>query len=230
MIEDDDDKIRRNLVLVSSFILICGWLGISEISFIEKFISQSVPLSSWKVASLFLVIVLYLSLRFRFADGTKKDYGRLIGEWNAIRISNVDKRIKNLLKTFTKSHKDSNVFTPKLSAYFKEQATDSVISNRSDWNLISLEATRVEAKDAWSGEVRMAIALGTNDGYTSSRAGGNSISYSFVGFERYRVLALSALKLVTYTKGAIDFIAPIVLAVLAVLFLTYKLLKDVNSF
>lgn len=230
MIEDDDDKIRRNLVLVSSFILICGWLGISEISFIEKFISQSVSLSTWKVTTLFLVILLYLSLRFRFSDGTKKDLGRLIGEWNAIRLANVDRRISSLLKAFTKSHKDTNVFTPNLSVYFKEQASDSVISNRNDWNLISLEATRVEPKDVWHGEVRMAIALGTNDGYTSSRAGGNSISYSFTGYERYRLLVLSAFKLVTYTKGAIDFIAPIALAVIAFLFLVYKLFKDVNCY
>lgn len=228
MIEDDDDKIRRNLVLISSLILICGWLGISEVSFIEKFISQPLSFETWRVTVLFLFILLYLTLRFRFADSTRKDSGRLIAEWNNIILNGIDSRIKKLFKAFTKKQKDTNVFIPKLSDYVKVQATDNVVSDRADWKLASLEATRVEAKEKWSGEVSMAISLFTDDGYTSSRAGGNTIGYSFVGYERYRLMTISFIKLVTYTKGAIDFIAPIVFAVTAFLFLICKLLKEIN--
>jgi hypothetical protein len=72
----------------------------------------------------------------------------------------------------------------------------------------------------------MAIDLKDNDGYSSNRVGGNKVEYSFEGFERYRLITVSFIRLVTYTKGAIDFIAPILLALLAFTVLVIRLAKD----
>ena len=72
----------------------------------------------------------------------------------------------------------------------------------------------------------VAIDLADNNGHTSKRVGGNKINYAFIGYERNRLMVISFLRLVTYTKGAIDFIAPILLTIFAVSILIVRLFKD----
>jgi hypothetical protein len=224
MIDDDNDKVRRNLVVASSIVIIFAWLGVSEAVFIEKLIGNQLVLLNWKISALFIAILTYLSLRYRFADTTKKEYGRLVGEWNAILANNVDKRIHQLLRIFTKKRQDVDIFSPKLSEYVNSQITDKVFGETRDWHLILLQHTSMQPKDAWSGELCMAIDLRDADGYIK-RVGGNKVEYSFQGYERYRLIAISSMRLLTYTKGAIDFIAPIAFAITAFMILFLKLFK-----
>lgn len=226
MIDDDNDKVRRNLVVASSIVITFAWLGVGEIVLIQKLIGHEVALLNWKVSVLFIAILTYLSLRYRFADSTIREYGRLIGEWNAIVANNVDKRIHQLFRIFTKTPQDTVLFSPKLSDYVNSQIADTAFGEKKDWHLVSLQHTSIQPKDMWSGELNMAIELMSADGYTSSRTGGNNIEYSFTGFERYRVLVISLIRLMTYTKGAIDFIAPISLTTFAFIILIFRLVRD----
>lgn len=228
MIEDDNEKIRRNLVFASSLIIILFWLGVGENILIEKLIGNQIVLTNWKVSTLLIAILVYLSLRYRFAETTQKDFGRLLGEWNAILSANVDRRIRHLFKNFTKTQRDTEVFTPKLSAYVNDQITDTAFGEGKNWKLFLLEQTSIHPKDNWSGELKMAIELRSSDGYISKRAGGNSIEYSLNGYGRYFILTVSSLRLAAYTKGAIDFIAPILLAIIAFLILIARLIRDIS--
>ncbi len=230
MIEDDNDKVRRNLVVISSAIVIFAWLGIDEGIFFEKLVGQRISLINWKVSALLIAVVGYFVLRYRFADSTKKEYGRLIGEWNAILVNNIEKRIHFIFKTFTKTKQDIDIFSPKLSDYVKDQMSDTAFGEKKDWHLISLQHTSIQPNDTWSGELGMAIDLRDNDGYSSKRVGGNKVAYSFEGYERYRLMTVSFLRLVTYTKGAIDFIAPILLALLASTVLIIRLVKNLGVY
>lgn len=223
MIDDENEKTRRNLVFASSLIIILSWLGISEEALINKLFGNQVSLINWKIITLSITILAYLSLRYRFADSTIKDYGRLIGEWNAIVATNIERRIHQLFRIFTKKRQDIDIFSPKLSDYVNSQITDTAFGERKDWYLTLLQHTSIQPKDTWSGELGMAIDLRDTDGYMSKRVGGNKIEYSFQGYERYRLIAISSMRLLTYTKGAIDFIAPIAFALTAFIILFIKL-------
>lgn len=228
MLDDDNEKIRRNLVFASSLIIILFWLGVGENVLIEKLIGNQIALTSWKVSTLFIAILTYLSLRYRFAEATKKDFARLLGEWNEIRTNKIERRINQLLESFSKTQKDTDIFTPTLSAYYKTQATDKLLSDREDWNLIAIRLASFRPKYGWIGDINVDIELGTDDGQTRNSGGGNnSISYSFVGLERKYLTAISLLKLLTYTRGAVDFVAPILLAVTAFLILCCGLLAQI---
>jgi hypothetical protein len=226
MIQDDNDKVRRNLVVASSAIIIFAWLGLNETILFERLFGNQVTTISWRVSILSIAILAYLSLRYRFADSTIKDYGRLIGEWCEILANNTDRRIHSIFKKFSRTQKDVAIFSPKLSDYVNDQISDTAFGEKRDWHLISLQHTSIQPKDTWSGELGMAIDLGDNDGYSSKRVGGNKVEYSFEGYERYRLITVSLLRLVTYTKGAIDFIAPILLALLAFIVLIIRLVND----
>jgi len=228
MIDDDNDKVRRNLVVASSIVIIFAWLGVSEAVLVEKLIGNQLALINWKVSVLFIAILTYLSMRYRFADSTKKEYGRLLSEWNAILANNIEKRIHQLFRIFTKKRQDIDIFSPKLSDYVNSQITDTAFGERRDWHLILLQNTSIQPKDSWSGELGVAIDLGDADGYTSKRVGGNKIEYSFQGYERIRLVAISSMRLVTYTKGAIDFIAPILLTISSFIILFLRLAKDIG--
>ena len=112
MIDDDNDKVRRNLVVASSIVIIFAWLGVSEAVLVEKLIGNQLALINWKVSVLFIAILTYLSMRYRFADSTKKEYGRLLSEWNAILANNIEKRIHQLFRIFTKKRQDIDIFSP----------------------------------------------------------------------------------------------------------------------
>jgi hypothetical protein len=63
---DDDDKIRRNLVVFSASIVLLYWLDVSVLDFVEtqwKF--RPSPIKAWIAA---LVVLSYLGLRYRFSD------------------------------------------------------------------------------------------------------------------------------------------------------------------
>lgn len=228
MINDDNDKARRNLVAISSFILIFYWLGINETILFEKFFGHKFTSSFWKLSVLLIVILAYFSLRYRFADSTKNEYSRLISEWNYILSVVLEKRIHKIFNKFVKTHNDFGIFLPKLDDYVISQKLDTAFGERKDWDLISLLPTSIIPKDKWNGEIGVSISLISSDGSRSIRTGGIKIDYSFNGFQRYRLIFLSLIWLITYTKGAIDFIVPILLTSCSFIILIWRLLTEIQ--
>jgi hypothetical protein len=74
---DDDDKIRRNLVVTSAFIIGVAWFDVSLPDVLERLFSVKsqagtpgavVQLSTWKVWVAALVVLGYMSWRYRWSD------------------------------------------------------------------------------------------------------------------------------------------------------------------
>ncbi|MNV45118.1 hypothetical protein D3C71_1369030 [compost metagenome] len=76
---DDDDKIRRNLMVTSAIIIGAAWFNVSLPEVLERLFSikspggtQSVQVSDWKVWIAALLVLGYLSWRYRWSDEVEK--------------------------------------------------------------------------------------------------------------------------------------------------------------
>lgn len=78
---DDDDKIRRNLMVTSAVIIGAAWFDVSLPEVLERLFSikpspstpgQVVQLSEWKVWLAALLMLCYMSWRYRWSDEVEK--------------------------------------------------------------------------------------------------------------------------------------------------------------
>lgn len=76
---DDDDKIRRNLIVTSAIVIGAAWFDISLPDLLERLFSiksapgaQAAQLSDWKVWVAALTALGYMSWRYRWSDEVEK--------------------------------------------------------------------------------------------------------------------------------------------------------------
>jgi len=86
---DDDDKARRNLVIASGVVLLCWVIGLPLESLAERLLgvspsSTTTKLVPWRVWTVALLVLGYLSLRFRFAKDTAETVDELKKEWSQL--------------------------------------------------------------------------------------------------------------------------------------------------
>lgn len=76
---DDDDKIRRNLIVTSAIVIGAAWFNVSLPEVLERLFSiktvdgtKSVVLSEWKVWLAALAVIGYMGWRYRWSDEVEK--------------------------------------------------------------------------------------------------------------------------------------------------------------
>lgn len=76
--DDEDSKIRRNLVTASAIVIVTAWLDVSVPDILERVFSLKAPavpaleIAAWKVWSAILAVLLYFVWRYRWSDEVEK--------------------------------------------------------------------------------------------------------------------------------------------------------------
>lgn len=82
---DDDEKVRRNLVVFSSSVLVANYLEISFTKLATQFLKlEQTDLNPLKVATLSLLILIYLAVRYRFSEEGVKYSETMKLEWKEL--------------------------------------------------------------------------------------------------------------------------------------------------
>ncbi|QBK04504.1 hypothetical protein DW355_06630 [Hylemonella gracilis] len=76
-IDDEDPKVRRNLVAFSSAILLFAWLELPMKAVTEKFVSTSWSAEPLRVWLAIAGVLIYLAMRFHFIGGGKEAFSTL---------------------------------------------------------------------------------------------------------------------------------------------------------
>lgn len=84
---DDDDKVRRNLIVVSFAVVLYFWLELPDTLIARKLIGDEATLSGWKVWLVLVVVILYLLLRFFSATTLSKEWAAAAAQLQAKRIA-----------------------------------------------------------------------------------------------------------------------------------------------
>lgn len=213
MIDDADDKVRRNLVLFCSFFLISYWLNISSTELIHKLTGLNINLSVNKKATLLLVILIYLSLRYKFSKAFTEGFNQLKIDWlfkmKSVATRMVDHQLSNC------SSSNSDIFDPSLDKFCSKFLSDQTGAWNEEYDKAKM--TLVGSLDftyEWGGQVTVQVDVYQKKNGNKSIGQNALIEFSFKGLNKYKLLCRSVVSLI-YSKSAVDLLVPILLVLLS---------------
>lgn len=226
-VEDGDEKTRRNLV-VASGALITAWIaGIPVPVVMEKLVGREVQLSYWRVFLAALLVLTYMTLRFRFASDTKAAYQNLKAEWRSECCAQIRRAVDRWLMRYTRTGEESKFFGGSLSKA-ETEATKSIAEARRTVSGERPELGRPRVVGHMSfvdnyGQVdidpfnsRVHVQYEWNYRSQVLNSTGNlAPEFNITGVHRFWLKAKALVKLVSYTESSLQVLVPAALATIA---------------
>jgi hypothetical protein len=218
---DEDDKVRRNLVMVSSAILISAWLEVPFAAFIGKLVDISyVKPDSWKVWVVGFFVMIYLALRYSFSsDGS--DYRTSVkSEIDMLRRHKAVDFAQSQADSFTNTGKEPVVFRGELGGLIANVQAERPASHRP-----KMKVTLAEQRDTpWSFKAGIDFEWPTTGGGFTS-CSGNTLDVLIAGRQRWLVEAKTQLHCWVYSESSIKYLVPVVLGLSATATLFGKVIQ-----
>lgn len=213
MLDDVDDKIRRNLLVFSFFVVAAWWLELPlewPLSYRDSFNN----VNRTHLLTLALAVQIYLLLRYRFSRATIKCFNEYKVEASILFRRKLESYIANKTTNFTKNL-DSSLFSPRLQLYVENEEQDDAFGDGLHNKLVALKVTDVKFKDRWSGTVSCTRTLIGSSNFEIHRDGGHYPEF-IVGKSHRALVWLRVLAhIVFYTRGAIELTLPAALGILS---------------
>lgn len=229
---DEDDKIRRNMVIFSSGILASAILELPFSSLVQVVLSATYKgPDNWKVWGLGLVILAYMALRYRFSSEGERYISEYEKDMASLRWKYLNELVQAQATYFTKTGREPKVFKGGLSDYVRGHETTVMRNNR---NLTSIPRPILKTNllehmgGNWAYRVGVALAWQTIE-HSSSSTGG-IIDMLVEGREKLIVQVRTWLHCTFYSRASIVYLTPIILGLLAALLLCWRLLQIYLSF
>lgn len=216
LIDDTNEKLRRNLIVLSFTIVIGSFMGLdfdqqgklfSVISYTELS-----PLKFW---STLLAIQTYVFLRYWFDGDREKDKTRAKDEYEALKQNLISFILcRELKKAILKKR------MPRWIIDFKELEEPNLQKNYKDNGLPSKVISNVnlekDAVNSWNGWLSKNYSAEWKDKGFYSNSGGYRYQYILGPIIKWVIRLLATTKHLTFSKTNVDFYIPVVLAALAI--------------
>ena len=209
MLDDDDKKVRRNLVLYSTIIIGAWFLGISIQSLAKEFLPSETSLTEipvYKITLIQIAVQTYLFLRYRFSEYAKNEFNDFEKEIEGLFQIKTEKYVRRKIRRF-RAYLTDTTFNPTLQEYVKDEE-----ENRSGFGknnkLVSMQIDQIAFKTSWSGDIKIYKELKTEDGGDISRTGGNVLQFALGKPHQFYIRAKSIVHVIMYTSGATNYIFP----------------------
>ncbi|VVE30966.1 hypothetical protein PMO31116_03607 [Pandoraea morbifera] len=221
VIDDTNDKVRRNVVTLSAAIVVMAFFGLSlsPQASIGLFVKGEFP--AWKVWACLLAALVYCFLRYRFESSTDQAIQHMQKEHGSIR----DRLVETLLAKDIRAH----ILTGRRPVYITDIDEEPFVEENRRQGLgrlrdvgVRVSFTKEERPTKWAGRVSVALTLEGEHGI-SNRQGGNLREFRVSGIKRAQ-FQLRALGRVLYSKGAVDVWMPFGLSAIAACICVYRLL------
>jgi len=228
---DEDDKIRRNLVVASVAVVLVWWLDVPLSLILAKFgdTGRPLPFVAWRVWAAVLVILLYLILRYRFAPDTTEAIRMLRENWRHRRNLETQALLRRQLARFTKTGADSSVFAARLPQLVENYARE-VAGHRNQQLLEvprpTLTIFSFKAGDDWGGRIEIQMRWAA----AGSHAGGDrraEIDFLFEGTNKAYVLLRTTAHIAVYSEGSTRLLLPALFVYVALLIVLANLSRAV---
>ena len=224
--EDDDLKVRRNLVLVSALVLVFAWLGIPFSAVIGKLIATtSVYPEDYKVWLVGLASLAYLGLRYSFSNEGVKSSKELQDEIKRMLVSKAISMAQRKANYLVRTGKEPSIFSGKLTEYVRGRAKD-LGSVKEHLDLpTSIRMSMQEYHLApWNFYMNAELAWASGGKMEAASSGGNSIEVKIAGFDRLLINVWTRLHVFAYSESSIRYLAPALLGIAATFVLVGKIL------
>lgn len=218
ILEDEDSKIRRNLVMVSGAILCSSWLGVQLTAFFEKLLPAGTQAPDmWKLWVVELAVLIYLGIRYRFSEEGAKYVITAKEELNTIRRHRATDYAQSEANRLTKTGIESPIFQGELSELISHWNKDhaQAVSGPRPKMMVSL----IEQTDSpWNFTIGVSAYWDTAGGGSTSTSG-NTVKVQILGGARRRIELVSRIHLWAYTESSIRYLVPVLMGLAAALVL-----------
>lgn len=208
MIDDADDKVRRNLVVFSAVVIGLGFLGVPVGSVAEKLIGKGAPIPANRLIAVALAVLIYLLARYRFLKETEELMARVL--LHRIKLTQVlIVWLANFrANVWSRGGPDIRLFHPPLAAAVQDASDkrDRFPAERPAQVVFSM------IKDAGPDDRRAhtSIAMSWRNGQAFSGGGGTVFEVKNLSIHLYRSLAW--FRATMYTQAGITYAVPLLLA------------------
>jgi hypothetical protein len=235
MAEDEDDKTRRNVVLLSTLILLGAWLDVKPGAIVARMIGET-PAAEVSLLRVWLAlgaVLFYVAWRFQHASSTRAAMDRAQEQWQATLQFQARRLIWRHLRRYSRSGKDSPLFNRGL-AVRAEELTDELIAEhkfdrtktgRAQFHpeteiVFHRKETEVALAPHETGHVAPVIVW---PGVSVTLRGGNHIKFRIAGWRRYPLKAFAAQRLCASTQAGTELAAPVLLAAAATAVVSFRI-------
>jgi len=224
---DDDDKARRNLVIASGVVLLCWVIGLPLESLAERLLgvspsSTTTKLVPWRVWTVALLVLGYLSLRFRFAKETAETVDELKKEWGQLVEGILRNYLRRCLARYSRTGTEPRAFRDSLDAVITEKIESMKDALRElpgsptqrpplARPIVLLTKVTSSNDSAYEGDVEILCAWQTPAGRQQSE-GGTRPAFAITGWRRTKLRAFALLNLLVYSRSSLQILLPVVLA------------------
>jgi hypothetical protein len=207
MDEDTDDKIRRNLVVVSAAVVVGAWLELGAGSVLERVLGQTTAttITPWRLWAAVLALLAYLALRYRFSEASRSALKLLRTEVHSLSVKAATKALDAELSRFGETRRESDA--PSFPGIKKAvEALDPPPQADPTRRLHSLGFGNRETN--FVGEVQFISTVG---------AANNTVrtAFKFGTMRRLWLKAKVASRLVCYSQTSTTLLVPLALAAVA---------------
>lgn len=218
-IDDEDPKVRRNLVAFCALLLLFAWLQIPVSAITAKYFDKTPidPLRLWLAAA---VTLAYLYLRYHFTGGG----GKAISLLQRLRAEALDRLVSELV------HRKYNDATsvqlrPDLDAILDDARVKARIQHAdTDLNprLLKVHAWRPDKEDKCEGEIEL-VFIWTTKGQSSFTTVSTAIQYALRSRTRLWTQLRAFWTSWVFSEGSLLHLAPILMSAGAAGLIAYRL-------
>ncbi len=224
-VSDDNDKIRRNLVMASTGALLAAFLNVKVEGTAKLLgVAEVTNLQSWKVWTALMIVLFYLLLRYRFDPATQKLGESFGGEFVPMVQKVVGLYLERKLCWDINRSKTSKILSNDsliraIHSLFTDHGSKVLLA---DWNKrLDFTYMQPHSGNMWKGGHRFNIGVDLGEG--RAIAGGGIADVTIPIGIKLIVSMITGLKLFFYTRTGVELLMPYALGGGAVLVCIFKI-------
>lgn len=213
--DDTTEKVRRNVVVLSSGIIIASALDLQTDQASKLFgvieLQSIGTLRFWLILS---IVLIYVFLRYWFDSETFSQKSRLLSELSIIRLDVLTKYLKFEVKQAFKK----NTLPPSIDNFEELKKPELLVryENHESLSEINIDLSIERSPgSSWSGWVLPDYQLEWDKKHFSTKSGGNRYQFVLSKNKENFLEVISFVKLFLYSKSSVDFLIPILLFVIS---------------
>lgn len=225
--DDDDAKIRRNLVVTSMLVLALIFLGVGVDDVLKKVIGTDVApkVHAWRAWLVVVLVLVYQVMRYRFSDEYVEAFDALKVEWQGELLKRAQKVVAIDIWHGIKSGTPSAAASELLTALEILRSRLGHVAP-TDWRVRNLTFAVLPLGFGmrWEGQVAVGIVATRTDGPPIDHE--MPVSFDVTRQMKRSVMVRSAVRMLAYSRSSTRFLLPAILALVALLGVVSKLVMS----
>jgi len=229
-VDDDDSKVRRNVVVASALVCLVTWLKLPVAALASRFLTQAgtaatpgtgLPaLDSQRIWLAVLIALVYLGMRYRFSADGKSGWQALAVDWANALESLSRAMLKRAAWRHTRFGWESRLFKDSLRDITRRWNTEAQ-EHQGEPKVTDVMRPRlvIQAftfdREKYGGRASIAPSWDFDDAPSRKHTGG-LYEVEFTGWRKQWLRLVAGLRLVLYSSASIQHLAPFALLLVAI--------------